>query len=396
MRRVFVSALALTVLLALVAVTLAFAVAAMLAGQNCGSGTPTVSAPLASPQTAGEMVRYLESQGVSAFGAAGIVGNLEQESGLNPIEPGGGLAQWDPGWWAEMVGYDRSVGQNPDTVAGQLMYIASELHSAYSSLLAKLNAATSPQEAAIEWQNDYEHCQGAGPSGTLSFDPSGLCMTDQREGYAVAALQAAGAGTAGSTQLVSYTPGQACNAAYALSRLDRRLHQSVLCRAGPVVGANRSGRRRVHAVRLAAARSGSLKVRSDRSGLLRRRARDGHADPQRSPRRQGLVLVRADNADDQCGTDGQRRANGGDVRAQRNLHRNRLVGDRGGPAARRRRGLHRGLQHPVRRGLPLPAQGARREPGNGRGLLDCAPHHDRHLLLPAATVLRRMTCVDIC
>ncbi|MFZ0089986.1 MAG: phage tail tip lysozyme [Solirubrobacteraceae bacterium] len=218
MRRLLLAALALAIVLPLLAVTLALVVTAVVAGPNCGSGTPTVSTPLASTETAGEMVRYLESQGVSAFGAAGIVGNLEQESGLNPMEPGQGLAQWNPGWWAQLVSYDRSVGQNPDTVAGQLMYIASELHSADASLLARLNAATSPQEAAIEWQNDYEQCRGAGPHGTLSFDPAALCMTGRREGYAVAALQAAGGATAtGSTQLVSFTPGQACNAAYALT-----------------------------------------------------------------------------------------------------------------------------------------------------------------------------------
>ena len=218
MRKLFLSALAVTILLPLLAVTLAFAVATMLAGQNCSSGTPTVSTPLSNTQTAAQMIRYLVSQGVSSIGAAGIVGNLQQESGLNPTEPGQGLAQWNPGWWGQLVAYDQSVSQNPNTAAGQLMYIVHELHSDYSSLLSKLNAATSPQEAAIEWQNDYEQCQGAGANGTLSFDPAGKCMTVQREGYAAAALQAAGgAGTTGSTQLVSYTAGQACNASYALS-----------------------------------------------------------------------------------------------------------------------------------------------------------------------------------
>lgn len=218
MRKLFFSALALTILLPLLAVTLAFAVATMLAAQNCGSGTPTVSAPLADTQTAAQMIRYLVSQGVSSIGAAGIVGNLQQESGLNPTEPGTGLAQWNSTWWAEVVAYDESVKENPDTVAGQLMYIVHELHSDYSSLLTKLNAATSPQEAAIEWQNDYEQCRGAGANGTLSFDPAGLCMTFKREGYAVAALQTAGgASTTGSMQLVSYTSGQACNASYALT-----------------------------------------------------------------------------------------------------------------------------------------------------------------------------------
>jgi hypothetical protein len=87
MRRPLLTALALTILVSLLAVAPAFAAAAVSAGENCGSGTPTVHAPIANTQTAGGIVRYLESQRVSAFGAAGIVGNLQQESGLSPMEP---------------------------------------------------------------------------------------------------------------------------------------------------------------------------------------------------------------------------------------------------------------------------------------------------------------------
>jgi hypothetical protein len=184
--------------------------------QDCGSGTPTVGAPNSGVQTAAQMVRYLESEGISPDGAAGIVGNLQQESGLNPTEPGGGLAQWNPGWWLELVSYDNSVGQNSNTVSGQLMYIVAELHSDYSWLLNDLNSATSPQQAAIMWETGYEKCSGV--TGWMQVTPGSLCMSENRQQYAVNALEAAGGTPAGgSMQLASYSPGQMCNSSYMLT-----------------------------------------------------------------------------------------------------------------------------------------------------------------------------------
>ena len=115
------------------------------------------------------------------------------------------------------MAYDQSVSQNPNTAAGQLMYIAHELHSDYSSLLTKLNAATSPQEAAIEWQNDYEQCQGAGANGTLSFDPAGQCMTVQREGTPPRRFRPREALARRARPAGVIHAGQACNASYALT-----------------------------------------------------------------------------------------------------------------------------------------------------------------------------------
>lgn len=183
---------------------------------SCGSGTPTSNAPQATMQTAAQMIQYLQSQGVSPDGAAGIVGNLQQESGLDPTEPGGGLAQWNPGWWAELASYDHSVDQNPETVDGQLMYIAFELQSNYSWLLQDLNSAVSPQQAAVMWETGYEKCSGV--TGWMQVAPGSLCMSENRQGYAVDALLAArGSLSSDSAELVSYIPAQVCNASYALT-----------------------------------------------------------------------------------------------------------------------------------------------------------------------------------
>ncbi len=195
----------------------AIAWVALFGEHGCGgAGQPTVSAPLSSTQTAAEMVAYLESQGVSADGAAGIVGNLQQESGLNPAEPGQGLAQWNPSWWAQLVSYDNSVNQNPNTSAGQLMYIVSELRSSYSWLLHDLDRATSPQQAAVMWETGYEKCSGV--TAWMQVTPGTLCMSDNRQNYAIGALQAAaGGGPGGSAELAAYTSGAVCNSAYPLT-----------------------------------------------------------------------------------------------------------------------------------------------------------------------------------
>ena len=88
MRRVFLFVLGLVVLLASLAV-MVVAVLTALAEAECGNGTPTttVTAPGQSVQTMGEMVRYLETQSIPAVDGAGIVGNLMQESTLDPDRP---------------------------------------------------------------------------------------------------------------------------------------------------------------------------------------------------------------------------------------------------------------------------------------------------------------------
>ena len=129
MRRVFLFVLGPVVLLASLAV-MVVAVLTALAEAECGDGTPTttVTAPAQAVQTMGEMVRYLQTQSIPAVDGAGIVGNLMQESTLDPTEPGYGLGQWKPSWWASASAWISAHGQNPNTAGGQLMYIAANVN----------------------------------------------------------------------------------------------------------------------------------------------------------------------------------------------------------------------------------------------------------------------------
>jgi hypothetical protein len=114
MRRAFLLALVLAVLLPLLGVVV---VLAALSEAQCGNGTPTanVTAPGGDPTTEAQFVRYCESQGIPANAAAGIVGNLYQESDLNPDERGGHLAQWNASWWALASAWISAHGQKSAT-----------------------------------------------------------------------------------------------------------------------------------------------------------------------------------------------------------------------------------------------------------------------------------------
>jgi len=232
MRWLVGAVVAVTAVVLLIVVVPVIAIVTLL-GDNCGSGTPTanVTAPGGSPATEAQFVRYFESQHIPADAAAGIVGNLEQENTLNPIGTFGaeGMAQWNESWWSVVSGWTGAHGQAPGSAAGQLMYLAAVVTTGVSGdqapagdskLHADMYAATSPQDAALYWQNDYEQCRGAGAPGTLGgTDGPDTCESSNRENYAAQALQAAGgASSSGLTVLVSAEPGAqlagSCNASY--------------------------------------------------------------------------------------------------------------------------------------------------------------------------------------
>jgi len=177
-------------------------------GNDCGSSSSPISAPAAGTQTAGQIVRYFESQGIASNGAAGIVGNLQQESGLDPQEGGGGLAQWNVSWYAQMAAYATSQGLSPTSMAGQLAYIVYDLRTSYGALLSQLDSAPDPGTAATAFESEYEICSGVvSPMNVL---PGSLCMDGNRRLYAVMALSAAGG--ASTAVPVSFVTGAACAA----------------------------------------------------------------------------------------------------------------------------------------------------------------------------------------
>jgi hypothetical protein len=166
--------------------------AACSAPENERLGTSRAAGSTAFPndQTAYD---YFRAKGFTTIQAAGIVGNLDQESGIDPTiaqqggGPGRGIAQWSAGgrWDTDqgdnLVAFAAQEGQSQDSLGVQLDFIVYELQSFPAYGLAKLEATTNVTDAATEFELDFEGC------GVPS-----QCDVTARIGYAQAVLDAYG------------------------------------------------------------------------------------------------------------------------------------------------------------------------------------------------------------
>jgi hypothetical protein len=95
---------------------------------------------------------FFVGKGLTPAQSAGIVGNLMQESNVNPEEPGGGIAQWIGSRWNP----DLQTGVPSTDLVNQLNYLWGELNGPYSGALTALQATSDPTSAAAVISNDYE------------------------------------------------------------------------------------------------------------------------------------------------------------------------------------------------------------------------------------------------
>lgn len=142
---------------------------------------------------------YFVSKGLTDIQAAGVVGNLMQESGVRPTAvqygggPGRGIAQWSIGgrWNAgrvNLVAFASTRGLARWTLQTQLDFIWHELTTSSALGLADLRAATTLSSAVTAFQNKYEIC--------------GACAKGKRVEYAQQTLAnygTAAGGTSGET-----------------------------------------------------------------------------------------------------------------------------------------------------------------------------------------------------
>ena len=122
---------------------------------------------------------FLVGKGLSLAQAAGVVGNLQFESGLDPalavMDTNGkmsrGIAMWQPERWQNLLAF--AGGRNPLSLDVQLEFLWAELPS---NGLSQLMTATQASEAAVIFQNQFEHPAAA------------LAHTDRRIALANAAF----------------------------------------------------------------------------------------------------------------------------------------------------------------------------------------------------------------
>ena len=114
---------------------------------------------------------FFVAKGLTKFQSAGIVGNLDQESQMNPgaVQPGGpgrGIAQWSAGGRWDADGNDNAVwyaatrGQSVGTLNLQLEFIWYELQTFPAFGLAQLRQTTNLRDAVLVFEDKFEQCGG--------------------------------------------------------------------------------------------------------------------------------------------------------------------------------------------------------------------------------------------
>jgi hypothetical protein len=144
------------------------------------------------PRTA---FNYFVSKGLTDIQAAGIVGNLMQESSVRPtaVQPGGpgrGIAQWSVGGRfdhgsSSLTAYASSHGGSKWSLQTQLDFIWYELTVVGGYGYSDLRAATTINRAVWVFQDEYEIC--------------GACASSQRVTYANQILAQYGGSSSGGT-----------------------------------------------------------------------------------------------------------------------------------------------------------------------------------------------------
>lgn len=103
-----------------------------------------------------QLMAIYTGSGMSKAGAAGMLGNQVQESGLNPNAPGGGLSQWIGARAGALRAYASSIGKPVNSVEAQGNFTVHELKTGYPQLWAMLTTVSDPQAAALAISSQYE------------------------------------------------------------------------------------------------------------------------------------------------------------------------------------------------------------------------------------------------
>lgn len=139
---------------------------------------------------------FMREAGLSLAQAAGFVGNMQQESGLNPaIIEGGktappdytpqpgvgfGLVQWtSPNRQDNLVAHMKGLGVQIIDMSGQLSFTWKEVNASYSHVVRALKSTQDPVVAAI-----IVHGRADSPSGDKKYAEAMKLLSNQR-GYEI-------------------------------------------------------------------------------------------------------------------------------------------------------------------------------------------------------------------
>lgn len=135
-------------------------------------------------------MKFFVGKGLTPAQAAGIVGNLEQESGqgLNPEAAGGGIAQWIGTRWPPLekyahdnYGQSAQSGNGPKDLMVQVNYLWKELNAGYSKVLANLKATSTVEDAVHQFVGPNDRSGHPVPASYNSFRSGGYENPGQPE-----------------------------------------------------------------------------------------------------------------------------------------------------------------------------------------------------------------------
>jgi MYXO-CTERM domain-containing protein len=167
------------------------------------SGEPIAEVSEAVTENANDKIAFdfFLAKGLTPVQSAGIIGNLDQESSMDPTVsqfgggPGRGIAQWSAGGrWdttpnANVVWYAGKTGQSKFALKLQLEFIWWEFNNVGYGF-SDLKAATTVPKAVAAFQNKYEIC--------------GACASSNRLAHAYQALADFGQDVVGDVWAASY------------------------------------------------------------------------------------------------------------------------------------------------------------------------------------------------
>lgn len=133
---------------------------------RCAEATSAQYVQLAGNDNTEKILNFFMRKGLTLAQAAGFVGNMMQESGLDPAkEQGGkvvdndytlrsnvgfGLVQWtDPGRQRNFTKFMRELGVPVTDLSGQLEFTWKELNDSYAHVLSALKQTEKPDVAAV-------------------------------------------------------------------------------------------------------------------------------------------------------------------------------------------------------------------------------------------------------
>jgi hypothetical protein len=170
---------------------------------SCGAAAEASGVTLEGKDNIQKAFNYFIGKGLTPAQSAGIVGNLRQESGVNPKShqngggKGRGIAQWEIGdRWDKLVAWANGKGLDPWEIGTQLEYLWKEMPGQYpythlGELQAILPAATA-KTSSLEAVKMSQDVVTATKAFEYTYERAGTPVMENRITYAKEVLDAFG------------------------------------------------------------------------------------------------------------------------------------------------------------------------------------------------------------